>query len=60
MAGPLIGGGGLWDGPLRKEELFWNHFFPTFQTANELERGGGLGLNDPAINRRTFFLLRLP
>ena len=54
MAGPLREGGGAF----RKKELFLEHFFsPKFQNVNGHEaRGvGWLGLNGPAIKRRTFF-----
>ena len=36
-------------GPLRKKEL------SNVSTVIKLEGGGGLGLNGPAIKRRTFF-----
>ena len=44
MAGSLRGG----QGSLRKKLLF-------FQSSIKLEGEGGLGLNGPAIRRRTFF-----
>ena len=45
----------LMAGPLRK--LFFYHFFQRsrISTAIKLEGGGGLGLNGPAIKRKTFF-----
>ena len=50
----------LMAGQLRKKKLFFNLFFQHFKvpTAVKLE-GGGLGLIDLAIKRRTFFRLPL-
>ena len=58
MDGPLRGGWGLRAGPLRKKELFWNLFIPTFvPTAIKLEwgGGGGFGLMGRAIRGEGFF-----
>ena len=56
MAGPLRGGGGgKGPGHLGKNNFLWDLFFQRskISTAIKLE-GGGLGLNGPAIKRRTF------
>ena len=56
MAGPLRGGGrGVKARPLRKKNFYF-YFVPTDIKVGG--RGGGEGLNGPAIKRRTF--LRLP
>ena len=58
MAGPSRGGGvkgrAIKD---KKKASFFNLFFqrPKISTAIKLEGGGELGLNGPAIKRRTFF-----
>ena len=56
MAGPLKKILLSMAGPLRKNELFLEPFFPTFPNFQRPlgSRGGvGLGLNGPAIKRRT-------
>ena len=59
MAGPLRGGGDK-DRAI-KENITFGWLFsnvPKFQRPLSSRAGGGLGLNGPAIKRRTF--LRLP
>ena len=55
MAGPLRAGGGKGPGQLGKNNFFVTIFQRSkISTPIKLE-GGGLGLNGPAIKRRTFF-----
>ena len=58
MAGPLRGGGVK--GQAIKEKN-WNLFFQRskFQRQLSSRMGGGLGINGPAIKRRTFFAASL-
>ena len=48
MAVPLRGGEGVKRSPLRKEKTF-------VEKSSRVVGEGGLGLNDPAIKRITFF-----
>ena len=51
-------GGGV-KGRAIKKKLFLEPFVPTFQRPLSSRGGGGLGLNGPAIKRRTFFAASL-
>ena len=55
-AGP---GGGVKGRAIKEKITFLEPFFPTFQRPLSQRRGGGLGLNGPAIKRRTFFAASL-
>ena len=62
MAGLLRGGGGVKGRSIKEKRTFLGTFFfnvPTFQQPFSSRGGGGLGLNGPAINRRTFFAASL-
>ena len=56
-----MGGGSRGPGHQGKNNFFWNLFYnvPKSQRPLSSRGGGGLGLNGPAVKRRTFFL-RLP
>ena len=53
----MRGGGGVKGLVIKEKKTFFGTFFPMFQRSNaiKLRGGGGLGLNGPAIKRRTFF-----
>ena len=54
MAGPLRGGGGVKVRAIKgKKNFFFN--LPKFQRPLSSKGEGGLGLNDPAIKKRTSF-----
>ena len=59
MAGTLRGGRGVKGRAIKKKITFFRTFFPNVPTAIKLEGGGGLGINGPAIKRRTFFTASL-
>ena len=62
MARPLRGGVGVKGRAIKEKITFFGTCFfqrSKISMAIKLEGGGGLGLNDPANKRRTFFL-RLP
>ena len=51
MAGPLRGGGGVKGRAIKEKKLFFD--LSKISRAIKIEGGGGLGLNGPAIKRRT-------